>query len=120
MRALFRQAGLPLRPPPAGDCGEGAGTIDADGMDGPPRIVAPLRGVTHLRRVGRAEPLLLKAESAGRAGALHWFADDALVGRAKPGETLIWNPPQAGRYLLRVVDAGGQADSREVVVELAP
>ncbi len=120
MRALFRQAGLPLRPPPAGDCGEGAGFPDADELDGPPRIVAPLRGVTHLRRVGRAEPLLLKAESAGRAGALHWFADDALIGRARPGEALTWNPPQAGRYLLRVVDAGGQADSREVVVELAP
>jgi penicillin-binding protein 1C len=49
---------------------------------------------------------------------LHWFADNALVGTSKAGEALAWKVPQAGRYSLRVVDAQGRADSREVTVDV--
>lgn len=113
MRALFQRAGMPLRLPPAGDCG------DAAGIDGAPRIVLPLRGVTHIRRVGQADPVSLRAE-AGSAGDLLWFADDTLLGRTRPGELLAWTPQQAGRVQLRVVDAQGRADSRVLVVERLP
>jgi penicillin-binding protein 1C len=51
---------------------------------------------------------------------LFWFADDALLGRARPGENLPWLPTTAGRYALRAVDEQGRADSREVTVELVP
>lgn len=112
MQALFRKAGMPLRTPPEGDCGEAAA------VEGGPQIVSPLRGVTHLQRTGRMDGLELRAES-GNGGKLLWFADSALLGSTRPGEALAWNPPQAGRYVLRVVDDKGQADSRELTVEAA-
>jgi penicillin-binding protein 1C len=112
MRAVFRRAGMPLRAPPEGEC------ADVASVDGGPHIVSPLRGVTHVQRTGKVEPLALKAE-AGVGGKLLWFAGDALLGATRPGEALAWHPPRAGHYMLRVVDDKGLADSRELVVEAA-
>jgi penicillin-binding protein 1C len=112
MQQLFRRAGMPLRTPPDGECG------DAASGDAAPRIITPLRAVVHVMRIGRAEPLLLRADAASTGQTLHWFADAAPIGIVRPGETLYWKPPQAGRYQLRVVDAAGRADNREVVIEL--
>ena len=88
------------------------------GVGTPPQIVAPQRGVVHVLRLAAPQPLQLRAES-DRPGSLAWFVDDGFLGRARPGETLEWKPPQAGRYTVRVVDAGGLAESRTVVVESA-
>ena len=109
MRALFQQAGLPLRLPPSGDCNAAA--------EGVPHIVLPLRGVTHMQRINRPEPIQLRADSSATT-LLHWFAFDTLLGQTQPGESLSWMPPQAGRYTLRVVDAEGRSQTRDVVVEL--
>jgi penicillin-binding protein 1C len=110
MATLFRKAGLPRRQPPELVCEDGVAPA------APPQIVAPQRGVIHLRRLNAPQALHLRAESE-TAGPLNWFVDDTLLGRTKPGETLEWKPPQAGRYLLRVVDPNGLAESRLVVVE---
>lgn len=110
MAAVFDKAGLPLRRLSELDCGGNGGLATA------PQIVAPQRGVVHLMRLGAPEPLLLRADSA-TSGPLYWFAEDAVVGRSRPGQTLEWKPPQAGRYTLRVIDANGLADSRAVAVE---
>lgn len=112
MLALFKRAGMPLRSPPPGDCGEAA-------AGSAPHIVSPIRGVIHVRRVQQIDPLNLRAEASG-TNDLHWFADDTLVGRTRPGESLTWTPPQAGRYQLQVVDAEGRSDSRLLTVELMP
>lgn len=113
MQAIFRQAGMPLRQPPSGDCGnEALPDMDA------PHIVSPLRGVVHLQRLGRQEPIYLRAEAGPKAGTLHWFADDALVGSSQPGEVLAWQPPQVANYTIRVVDQRGRGDSREVRLQL--
>lgn len=111
MLALFKRAGLPLRLPPSGEC---ANTAVADGA---PHIVLPLRGVTHMQRLNQPQPIQLRAE-AGSGGVLHWFAQDTLLGQSRPGESLAWTPPQAGRYTLRVVDADGRSETRELAVEL--
>ncbi|HEY6093833.1 MAG TPA: penicillin-binding protein 1C [Gallionellaceae bacterium] len=112
MAAIFKSAGLPLRQPPAGSCNDDAS------LQGPPSIVSPLRGVTHMRRLNRNEPIYLRAEAGSGSSSLLWFVDNAMVGRSRPGEAIPWNPPQAGKYLLRVVDEQGRSDSREVVFEL--
>ena len=49
-----------------------------------------------------------------------WFSNEAFIGEANAGETLAWNPPRAGRYVLRVIDETGRADSRDVAVEVVP
>jgi len=128
MLSLFKRAGMPLRTPPEGSCPNGAGadtgemvgaSLGSDsGSDTGPHIVSPSRGVSQIQRVGKQEPILLQAEVGSSGGTLHWFADDALLGATKGGESLPWKPPQAGHYLLRVVDAEGRADSRELNIEL--
>lgn len=117
MLALFQRAGLPLRTPPAGECAN-TRTAQADpAADGAPHIVLPLRGVVHMQRVQQPQPIQLRAESASGT-VLHWFAQDTLLGQSRPGETLSWTAPQAGRYTLRVVDAQGRSQTRELTVEL--
>ncbi len=119
MLALFKRAGMPLRTPPEGDCGDGSlGSIAGNAAsDGGPQIVSPSRGVTQIQRYGKQDPLYLQADG-NASTSLHWFVDDTLIGTAKPGESLAWQPPHAGHYMLRVVDAEGRADSRELTIEL--
>jgi penicillin-binding protein 1C len=76
-----------------------------------------MRGVIHLQRLNRQEPLLLRAEASASSGILYWFADNALLGQTKPSETMSWLPPHAGKFGLRVVDANGNSDTREITVE---
>ena len=119
MRRLFRQAGLPRASVPADGCEQ----KDAGAPEAAPLISSPLRGVRHTLRVARPEPLVLRAEAAAGTQTLYWFADDALVGRAAPGEGIAWMPDLAEsgrRYVLRVVDDQGRAESREVIVDIAP
>lgn len=119
MRRLFRQAGLPRASVPADGCDE----KDAGAPEAAPLISSPLRGVRHTLRIARPEPLVLRAEAAAGTQTLYWFADDALVGRAAPGEGIAWMPDLAEsgrRYVLRVVDDQGRAESREVIVDIAP
>jgi penicillin-binding protein 1C len=127
MRQLFAAAGMPRRAPPAlPRCdGEGplppaagaalAGTPGAEG----PQIVTPLRGAAYVLRAGHPAPLGLRANAAS-AGPLYWFADNAYLGSAAAGAELPWSPGAAGRYTLSAVDAQGQSDQRDVVVEFAP
>lgn len=112
MAALFKKAGLPLRQPPHGTCDNDSSPQSA------PSIVSPLRAVVHMQRLNLSEPLYLRAEAGANASILHWFVDNALVGSNKPGETLPWNPPEAGKYLIRVVDDHGSSDSRQIEIEL--
>jgi len=112
MAAIFQRAGMPLRHPPAGKCNDNAN------MQHAPSIVSPLRGVVHMRRLNKAELIYLRAEAGLSTTTLHWFANNALLGSSKPGEAFAWNPPQMGKYLLRVVDADGRSDSREIQFEM--
>ena len=113
---LFTQAGVPRRAPPTGDCG----STSIGGT--PPAISAPVRGAAYVMRTSQPErnvvPLAATAE--GGVNTLYWFANDSFVTAGKPGTALPWKPAQPGRYLLRVVDEQGRADSREVVVTAAP
>ncbi len=109
---LFRDAGMPRRAAPVtSDCSA------ADAEEERPQITSPLRAVTYTLKQSRPEPLRLAVNRAAGAGAAHWFADNAYLGRAAPGESLAWQPGRSGRYLLRVVDEAGRADAREVRVE---
>ena len=113
---LFTQAGVPRRAPPSGDCGSASigGT--------PPAISAPVRGAAYVMRASQPERNLvpLAATAEGGVNTLYWFANDSFVTAGRPGIALPWKPAQPGRYLLRVVDEHGRADSREVVVTAAP
>jgi penicillin-binding protein 1C len=115
---LFAQAGVPRRAPPTGDCGNAA--VADNGT--PPAISAPVRGSAYVMRVSQSERNVvpLAATAGGGVNTLYWFANDSFVTAGKPGVALPWKPAQPGRYLLRVVDEHGRADSRAVVVIAEP
>jgi penicillin-binding protein 1C len=115
MQRLFREAGMPRRQPPlVPECGA------ADAAGDAPSIAAPNRQTTYTVRLSTPSPLALRANSLAAQGTLFWFANGALVGKGRPGETLAWNPAAPGRFQLRVVDQGGRADTIDVDVEFVP
>ena len=113
---LFTQAGVPRRAPPSGDCG------NASSGGTPPAISAPLRGAAYVMRASQPDRNVvpLAATVEGGVNTLYWFANDSFITAGRPGVALPWKPAQLGRYLIRVVDEQGRADSREVVVTAAP
>ena len=120
MQKIFRDAGMPRRDAPRlPDCMRGPVESIATSE---PQIVSPLKAVTYTSRLSAMVPISLRAEGngGGNRGKLFWFSNDAFLGAAKAGESLAWNPPRAGRYVLRVVDEEGRADSRDVAVEIVP
>ena len=118
MQKIFRDAGMPRRDGPRlPNCAH----TEASSVAGEPQIVSPLKAVTYTTRLSKPAPISLRAESSNSGenrGKLYWFSNDAFLGEATAGETLAWNPPRAGRYVLRVVDEAGRADSRDVAVEM--
>ena len=124
IQRLFKQAGLPRRTLDDSVCrGQGATTpnapgiaLDATGADAP-GITSPLRAVRYLLNPRKPQPLLLRADAAAGVKTLYWFANDSLLGRTAPGESLPWQPPQPGDYNLRVADEQGRVDVRRVRVE---
>lgn len=128
MQRLFREAGMPRRaPPPMPNCAGKIPNISNIAAQTPttaPQIVSPLRAVTYTMRLSKPAAISLRAEGAGsgyqQGGKQFWFSNEAFIGEVKTGEALAWQPPKAGRYLLRVVDESGLADSRELNVEIVP
>ena len=117
MLRLFQEAGMPRREPPAASpCDRPGAAADEDA----PRITSPLRGAVYTLRISRPAAMDLRATCSGCAGRLFWFVNRGLLGETSSGESLTWSPPAAGRYTLRVVDAAGRSDAREVSVEFVP
>jgi penicillin-binding protein 1C len=111
---VFAQAGLPrFTPPPypPGDPG-------AAERGFPPVIVSPLENTAYVLQNtgGRFNQLVLLASADQDAGELFWFANALFLGRAKPGERLIWSP-EPGVWDLAVVDSRGRSAGIRVNVE---
>jgi penicillin-binding protein 1C len=82
----------------------------------PPRITSPAAyGIYSLP--ARAEGLALSAVSDGAVKRLYWFAGQAYIAAASPGQTIFWHPALPGPHHLRVVDDQGRAHSVTVQVE---
>ncbi len=119
MQRLFRDAGMPRREVPRlPDCDSDERKRAKWDTASEPQIVSPLRAVTYTTRISNPVAISLRAE--GNRGKQFWFSNEAFIGDANAGEALAWNPPRAGRYVLRVVDEAGRADSRDVAVEVVP
>jgi penicillin-binding protein 1C len=116
LATLFRQAGMPRRAPPhERACDSSAvAAVNAE----PPRITSPLRGSTYTLRISTQQAQVpLVANTAAATHEVFWFANNAFVGKSQAGQSLMWQPPAAGRYTLRAVDETGASDSRELLVE---
>ena len=125
MQRLFAQVGLPRSSLAEPDCSAAAksdllANANNNAQSAAPVITSPLRGVSYSIRMSRPSPISLRAEAAASVRQLYWFADDALIGKVRPGESLAWQPSAPRKYLLRVLDDAGRAESREVTIELVP
>jgi penicillin-binding protein 1C len=118
MMAIFQQAGLPRRMPPArspscANAGDDSGT--------PPQITEPLRAVTYTLRLSKTDEqtIPLHATVDASANEVYWFAGEQYLGKAPRGRTLPWQPINPGHYVLRAVDDAGRSDSRDVTISIA-
>lgn len=117
LRNQFLQAGVVKPPPPP--FGPGCGQERISGM--PPRMISPKDGVIYQRSLSALQRtgIPLEAGVDADAKALFWFVGGRFIGRAAPGETLLWYP-EDGVQDLRVVDDRGRASSRKVTVRTVP
>ena len=116
LQQVFAQAGIPRRKPPQNPSCTGAGQAAGD----PPQITSPLRGSTYALRLQQQgmERIAFTVTADADTRTLYWFVDDAYIGSSKPGESLFWQPPAAGKYNVRVVDDHGRSDQRPLGVSL--
>lgn len=112
---LFRRAGIPRRVAPPYDPRYSLETIAFRGT--PPKITSPLNrviyGLNTRSKIGDKIPLQAVADADIRD--LYWFVDERFVGKSPVDKPLFW-APQTGRFIVRVVDDQGKADSLEVRV----
>ncbi|MBL8634919.1 MAG: penicillin-binding protein 1C [Myxococcales bacterium] len=115
---LFRIAGLPRRTPPPYVPGCKLSQVGSQGIA--PHITSPLRGVTYTIRPGidQHDTIGLLATTDADVQEVFWFANDKLLGKSRANVPLLWRP-QAGQYVVRVVDEQGRADSRQVLVRVS-
>ena len=113
---VFAQAGIPRRKPPQNPACRDAGRPDGD----PPQITSPLRASTYAMRLHQDQPtpIAFSATADADTHALYWFVDDAYAGQGTPGNSLFWQPRNAGSYRVRVVDDHGRSDERTLAVTL--
>ena len=117
LRAQFLRAGVVKPSPPP--FGPGCGQTPVAGT--PPRVISPKEGVIYQRRLSspKTTGIALTASADADARAVFWFVKERFIGRAAPGETLLWQPEE-GVHELRVVDDKGRASSQKVTVRTLP
>lgn len=115
MAKLFAEAGMPRRAAPSlPSCYQLANTQVSE-LD----IVSPTLASVYTLRLSKPTPIALRANSK-RKGDIFWFANKNFLGKASSQESLPWLPDSPGKFMLRAINAAGQAASREVVIEQVP
>ncbi len=116
LASVFARAGMPIKSSPRNPGCTDAGVPDGD----PPRITSPLLNSTYAMRLDRTDGNAIAFTATGDADvhALYWFVGNAYIGRSTPNQPLSWQPPQAGRYTIRVADDHGRSVSRALKVSL--
>jgi penicillin-binding protein 1C len=120
MLRLFVQAGMPRRMPPRlADCTHRALADNETDNSRAPKITTPLRGVTYTLRLSDPERQVipLSASIDADSSQLYWFANTSFIGAVLRGNTLQWQRPAAGFYVLRAVDERGRSATRDLHIE---
>jgi penicillin-binding protein 1C len=114
--ALFQQAGLSLKTPPAyaPECS----LQDKNSGGQKPKISSPLSTIKYVMRSHqKAENNVpFSATVDSDVEFVFWFVDQQYAGKAARGEVFHW-PAQVGKHLVTAVDDSGRADSVFIRVE---
>lgn len=119
MLRLFREAGMPRRPPPHANC-DNAGVVTD--VENAPKITSPLKSVSYQLRLSRPqETIALQATAGADADLLYWFSGKQFLGSTpSKGAGLPWRPTEAGWHNITAVDDKARSHSRDVKVEIVP
>ncbi|MDZ4404366.1 penicillin-binding protein 1C [Prosthecobacter sp.] len=112
MLALFRQAGLPRREPPAFEADAKLMVMDSGNA---PRITSPRESLVYSIRESQ-KSIPLSSEAAPGVKKVYWFAGPQFLGTASPAEPLMW-PASPGKWTVQVLDDRGRSASCRVNVE---
>jgi penicillin-binding protein 1C len=112
MLALFRQAGLPRREPPAFETNAKLVLMDSGNA---PRITSPRESLVYSIRESQ-KSIPLSSEAAPGVKKVYWFAGPQFLGTASPAEPLMW-PASPGKWTVQVLDDHGRSASCSVSVE---
>lgn len=115
---LYRRAGIPRRTPPLFDPHYDNTFASQPGI--PPEITSPSADLTYTIRAGQppSDSIAFQAVADADAHDLYWFLNEVYVGKCPVNQTLFWRP-QAGRFVVRVVDDRGRSDSTSLTVSVA-
>ncbi len=119
LQAVFRRAGVSIRPPPPWSPECELDRMSASGAA--PRIASPQESLVYHAPLRRAEQstVLFSAVADGDASSLYWFVNDRFVGQVAAGEDYLW-APRSGRFTVRVADDLGRADAVSITVAESP
>ena len=112
MLALFRQAGLPRREPPAFEAEAKLSVIDSGSA---PRITSPRESLVYSIRKGQ-KSIPLSSEAAPGVKKVYWFAGPQFLGTTAPAEPLMWSA-SPGKWIVQVLDDRGRSADCRVSVE---
>jgi penicillin-binding protein 1C len=112
MLALFRQAGLPRREPPAYENDTRLTLVDSGTA---PKITSPRETLVYTLRSGQ-RTIPLSSEASPGVRKVYWFADSQFVGGSTPTEPLMWKAAP-GTWTVQVLDDRGRSASCRVKVE---
>lgn len=112
MLALFRQAGLPRREPPAFETDAKLVLMDSGNA---PRITSPRESLVYSIRENQ-KLIPLSSEAAPGVKKVYWFAGPQFLGVSSPAEPLMW-PASPGKWTVQVLDDRGRSASCRVSVE---
>lgn len=106
LKQIFASAGVYKPDPP--EWLPGCGPETRHSRVAAPRIILPKKNIVYCRQLGDNTfkiPLLAAADS--EAGAIHWYAGNAYIGKAAPGETIFWHPGDTAGAEIMAVDERG-------------
>jgi len=114
---LFRRAGIPRKTPPPFD--PRYDHAFESKMGSPPEITSPSKNLTYTIRTNQKplDSIAFQAVTDADASDLYWFINEAFVGTCAVNQTFFWKP-QAGRFVVRVVDDRGRSDSTSLTVSV--
>ncbi|MDB6117535.1 MAG: pbpC [Verrucomicrobiaceae bacterium] len=117
MLAMFKQAGLPRREPPAFE--SGSQVMATRQTLAAPRIVSPQIKRTYTLQASDPErqSIPLRADAAAGVRKVFWFAGKQYLGASKPVESLLWKA-SPGTWHVQVLDDQGRSAACEVRVEM--
>jgi penicillin-binding protein 1C len=115
--AIFKQAGIPRRVPPAYEPGCRMEETASRGTG--PQITSPREGVVYSLRAAslKDERVPLTATTDADTRTIHWFMNEEYLGESPNGKPFFWTP-KPGKFVVRAVDDHGRSAVRDVVTKI--